>query len=201
MNTKFVAGANARKKWSKNLCDVKKTMTMKSYNEMMGGVFQKICNIVLDPSNKRQSTLMVDVVNKSEWDEKTENIYVLVRNGNIMKIGGTRDGMKGRWSSYGCGYYVPERCNKKGESYPGKMSVTNAYLYHTIETDLLENGSKWEFYTWKLPRKTFTISIADVEVDVIAQTFHAYESVCIKKFEDENGYIPFLCYNSDPDYK
>ena len=45
MNTKFVAGANARKKWSKNLDDIKKTMTIESYNEIMGGVFKKICNV------------------------------------------------------------------------------------------------------------------------------------------------------------
>lgn len=117
-----------------------------------------------------------------------------------MKIGGTRDGMAGRWCSYGCGYYVPQRTKKDGTCYPGKMSVTNAYLYHTIEKDLLETDSTWDFYSWELPIIKIPVNILDEEIDVVAQTFHAYESICIKKFKQQTGFIPLLCDNSDPGY-
>lgn len=198
---KFTAGATARNCWRKDVSCIKNPMSLASYNEIMGGVFEKRADIILDDSEKRVSTLTVKVLDKNIWDKKSEHIYVIVRNGIIMKIGGTRDGMKGRWSSYGCGYYVPQRNKKNGQAYPGKMSVTNAYLYHTIESDLLEEGNNWEFYSWVLPCITIPICIVGEEVNVIAQTFHAYESVCIKKFKDTTGSIPLLCDNSDPTYK
>ena len=81
------------------------------------------------------------------------------------------------------------------------MSVTNAHLYHSIEKDLLETDSKWDFYTWTLPILEQKINILGIETTVIAQTYHAYESCCIKKYKDITGKIPILCDNSDPTYK
>lgn len=118
-----------------------------------------------------------------------------------MKIGGTRTGLAGRMASYLCGHYVPQRVNKKGLAYPGKMSVTNAHLYHTIENDLLSNETKWELYSWELPTITVKVDILGESIEVIAQTFHAYESMCIKKFQERTGKIPLLCMNSDPGYR
>ena len=198
---KIIAGADARSCWSKDLTHINNSMTVVSYNEMMDGVFEKRANILLDDSNKRLTTLSVKILDNTTWDKKVEHIYIIVRNGIIMKIGGTRAGMKGRWSSYLCGHCVTQRNKKNGEANKGKMSVTNAYLYHTIEKDLLEEGNNWEFYSWVLPCITIPINIVGEEVNVIAQTFHAYESVCIKKFKDYCGEIPFLCSNSDPKYK
>ena len=119
-----------------------------------------------------------------------------------MKIGGTRDGMKGRWCSYGCGYYVPERSKKDGTSYPGKMSVTNAHIYHSIESDLLSSitTNKWEFYVWKLPVVSIEVDIFDEKTTIIAQTFHAYETKCIKKYQKHTDKLPPFCDNCDPEY-
>ena len=50
-----------------------------------------------------------------------------------MKIGGSRTGMKKGGTYILCGYCVPESKKKNGENFAKKMSVTNAYLYHTIE--------------------------------------------------------------------
>ena len=69
---------------------------------------------------------------------------------------------------------------KDGTSYPGKMSVTNAYLYHTIEKDILEKKCRWSFWSWELPVIKLPVTILGEQVEVIAQTFHAYESICIK---------------------
>jgi hypothetical protein len=80
------------------------------------------------------------------------------------------------------------------------MSVTNAHLYHTIEHDLLL-GNKWEFYSWKLPDTTVPVEIFGEMIQVVAQTYHAYESRCIELFKTITGHIPQLCDNADPNYK
>ena len=109
--------------------------------------------------------------------------------------------MKERWSSYLCGHCVPERISKKGTPFPGKMSVTNAHLYHTIEEGLIA-GESWQFWIWKLPVTQVTVNILGEPTIVIAQTYHAYESKIIQKFKKmTGGFIPLLCVNADPEYR
>jgi hypothetical protein len=48
-------------------------------------------------------------------------------NGYIIKIGGTRTGLKERCGSYLCGHHIEER-DKSGD-----CSKTNAYIYNTFE--------------------------------------------------------------------
>ena len=48
-------------------------------------------------------------------------------NDYIIKIGGTRTGLKERCGSYLCGHHVEER-DKSGD-----CSKTNAYIYNTFE--------------------------------------------------------------------
>lgn len=198
---KFIKGIDARKKWKKNIVDEK--ISVKDYNSHCYNAFKKICNIILDDEEKKQTCLKVFFENEQEennWSTRNEHIYLIVRNGKIMKIGGTRTGMKERWNSYLCGHCVPERKNKSGKNYPGKMSVTNAHLYHTIEDDLLENNSCWEFWSWKLPIIKKIVNILGDETEIIVQTYHAYESKCIGKFNSLSGKIPQLCNNCDPNY-
>ncbi len=196
---KFVNGNPARAKWAKPLRP--ETTTVESYNdELANGVFSKAASIVLDNSSKRKTILQVVPVETEKWNAEREVIYLFVRNGRIMKIGGTRTGMKARWGSYKCGHCVPERTMKNGQPYPGKMSVTNAHLYHTIEADLLE-GNQWEFWTWTLPTVTVTVDIMGKATKVIAQTYHAYESRCMEMFKEKSGEIPQLCDNADPHYR
>lgn len=135
------------------------------------------------------------------WKQAGEYIYAIVKDGVVMKIGGTRTSMAERFGSYLCGHCVPQRNKKNGDPYPGKMSVTNAHLYHTIEHDLLENEGKWEFWCWKLPVTTVQVEIMGVPTEIIAQTFHAYESRCMEKFREITGHIPQLCDNADPSYR
>lgn len=196
---KFIAGAAARTVWKKTL--VPETCTIEMFNETCEGKFAFQGNIALDPSDRRQTTLLVEPADPVRWKEKTQHIYAIVRNGRIMKLGGTRTGMKQRWSSYLCGYCVPQRLKKStGEPFPGKMSVTNAHLYHTIEDDLLA-GHEWSFWSWNLPSVTVTVDILGVATEVIAQTYHVYESCFMSKFQTLTGHIPQLCDNSDPDYR
>ena len=201
---KFTAGIAARAAWKKTL--VPEECTIAQFNEMCGGVFAFRGNIHLDPSPRRQTTLYVTdfpaETGVTEWKrEGTEHIYAIVRNGRIMKLGGTRTGMKQRWSSYLCGHCVPQRLKRRTQQpFPGKMSVTNAHLYHTIENDLLAGG-EWCFWSWKLPTVTVSVDILGVPTEVIAQTYHAYESRCMANFHALTGHIPQLCDNSDPSYR
>ena len=191
-------GMKARTKWRKELREEK--CTAERYNQIANGVFKKSADIVLDDSDKCKTVIKVIPTDTKQWKTEMEAIYLFVRNGEVMKIGGTRTGMHKRWGSYKCGHCVPERKMKNGEPYPGKMSVTNAHLYHTIEDDLLK-GNRWEFWSWWLPTVKVTVDIMGSSCEVIAQTYHAYESRCIEIFRKETGAIPQLCDNADPNYR
>ena len=196
---KFIDGQVARSVWKKAL--VHETCTIETFNAECAGVFSHYADIVLDSNEKRRTTIMVKPTSSPIWKQNGEYIYIIVKDGIVMKIGGTRTSMRERWMSYLCGHCVAQRKKKNDESYPGKMSVTNAHLYHTIEDDLLENESKWEFWCWKLPVTTVQVEIMGVPTEIIAQTFHAYESRCMEKFRKLTGHIPQLCDNADPSYR
>lgn len=199
---KHVDGETARTKWRKELSVEAGLTTIEQFNTITNGVFVKSADIVLDNSTKCKTVLKVIPTDENKWKAEREAIYLLVRNDRIIKkIGGTRTGMKKRWGSYKCGHCVPERKNKNGDPYPGKMSVTNAHLYHTIEHDIFADGNHWEFWTWWLPTVKVTVDIMGSQCIVVAQTYHAYESRCIEIFKKEFGYIPELCNNSDPNYR
>lgn len=198
---KLTSGEEARNNWSKKITNKTYKITIHEFNKKCGFVFNEIAEIKLDLTVKRQSTLDVELLNKKLWETKKEFIYIITLNDYIMKIGGTRDGMNGRWSSYCCGYYVSQRKNKNGKNYPGKMSVTNAYLYHTIENNLIMNtNNKWKIYVWDLPISNINRNILGEDTNIIVQTFHAYEAICIKKYKNITGSLPLLCDNFDPTY-
>lgn len=175
------------------------------FNQSCGGVFQPGATLYLDNDRKpngekKRQTVVKAVADNPDWHQKAEIIYAIVRDGKIMKLGGTRTGMETRWGSYKCGHCVPQRLMRNGEPYPGKMSVTNAHLYHTIEDGLLR-GEDWKFYIWKLPTVQVTVDILGEPTTVIAQTYHAYESKIMQKFAQTAGAIPLLCNNADPNYR
>ena len=196
---KFVGGAAARELWAKSV-ETSHTVSALAFNEACQGSFVKYATIELDESARRNTTIIANPVELAAWKEKSERIYLLVRDGLVMKIGGTRTGMKDRWGSYLCGHCVQQRNKKDGTPFPGKMSVTNAHLYHTIERDILSTSANWEIWCWKLPVTIVTVDILGEPTNIVAQTFHAYETKCIKRFKDITGRIPLLCDNSDPTY-
>ena len=188
---KFNDGEGARKKWAKKIEDDDKVLCVQKFREINSN-FVKIGDIVLDPSKKRQTTIMVNPCN-TLWDKRGEYIYIFVYNDKIVKIGGTRTSMKERFGSYLCGHHVCER----GKS--GKMSVTNAHLYHTIENTLLL-GEKWEIWGWCLPREVIEKEIMGEVTKIAVQTYHAYEAVTMKIFKKLTGHYPILSDNCDPSY-
>lgn len=161
--------------------------------------FDEVADIVLDNEvkqngeKKRQSVIKWEPsVDKDTWNNKNEWIYIFTINGNIVKFGGTRDGLKGRIGSYLSGHHTVSRGGKD------KMSVTNAYIYNTFEF-YINLGYEIKMYGLKLPETTVTHNILGDDVNIFVQTYHAYEAKYLSDFI-QNYYTPFLCNNKDPTY-
>lgn len=190
------------KKWIK-LIPLEKTIPFEIYNRK--DYFIHVADIVLDDEiytngqkqgmKKRNTSIQfVHKISSAEFSKKVEWIYIITINECIVKIGGTRTGLKGRTSSYLCGHHIQER----GKS--GDCSKTNAYIYNTLEF-YLQQGYTVKMYGYQLPKTEFTIKILDNDVNIIAQTFHAYETTFMEDYNKNYGDYPFLCDNCDPDYK
>jgi hypothetical protein len=199
-HSKFTNGEAARKKWKKplsegciDIIEFKKIMIQYNFEII------KSADIILDTGENNTCIKAVPVDNNC-WKKECDLLYLFVCNNKIMKIGGTRKGLNERWTSYKCGHCVPERKDKNGKNYPGKMSVTNAHCYHTIEDSLL-NENLWEIWSFTLPKIVLTREVFGKTITIYPQIYHAYESRCIELFQEKAGHIPQLCNNADPNYR
>jgi hypothetical protein len=190
------------KKWIKQI-PIEKTIALDEYNRREH--FIPVADIILDNETittgkrqgmKKRNTLIqfVPKLSNKEFNEKNEWLYLLVINDRIIKIGGTRTGLKGRIGSYLCGHHIKER----GKS--GDCSKTNGFIYNTCEF-YLKLGCKIEMYGYKLPKTEITIEIFGKETKIIAQTFHAYESTYLEDYKTKYKNYPILSDNCDPNYK
>jgi hypothetical protein len=186
------------KHWIK-LIDTSNSMKFKDYHRKK--YFTRVAGITLDTDlnksgKKKRNTVIkfVPTISNELFKRKTEWLYLFTINGCIVKIGGTRTGIKSRASSYLCGHYIRER-NKSGD-----CSKTNGFIYNTFEF-YLKLGYKIEMYGYQLPKTEFTIDIFGKQTKVSAQTYHAYESTFLSDYKKTHGKYPQLCDNCDPDYK
>ena len=186
------------KKWVKIIPDNNSPIFS---NYIRKDYFKLISNIILDTDKndkgiKKRNTLIKfePLIDNDIFIRKTEWIYIFTINDKIVKIGGTRTGIKGRISSYLCGHHIEER----GKS--GDCSKTNGYIYNTFYYYLM-NGYKINMYGYELPSNEMIIKIIDKEVKIIPQTYHAYESTFIEDYKNNYGDYPYLCDNCDPNYK
>jgi hypothetical protein len=187
------------KKWIK-LIPVEKTLLFEDYNRKEH--FIPVADIVLDSEiasgsgKKRRNTVIqfVPLISQEAYSRKSEWLYLLVINDRIVKIGGTRTGLKSRVASYLCGHYVEER----GKS--GDCSKTNGYIYNTFEF-YLNLGCKIQMFGYELPKTEITIEIFGQETKIVAQTYHAYESTFMEDYKKNYREYPILSDNCDPDYK
>lgn len=189
--------SSVMKKWIKEI-DFDKSVKMTDYNR--NSYFKPIMNIVLDNDmkngiKKRMTMIKFEpTISIEEYNSKTEWLYIFVIDGRIVKIGGTRTGIKGRVASYLCGHHVEER----GKS--GDCSKTNGFIYNTFEF-YLNLGCKIQMYGYKLPQITTVIDIFGEEVNVVSQTFHVYESKFLDDFKKKYNVYPVLSDNCDPNYR
>ena len=182
---------SAVKNWIK-LIPMDKTVPVSQYNRL--DKFKQVADIILDTSQKNTLIQFDPLISKAEFNRKTEWLYLLTINDRIVKIGGTRTGLKGRVASYLCGHHIKER----GKS--GFCSKTNGFIYNTFEF-YLNVGCSLKMYGYELPLAEFTIEIFGKEKKIKAQTYHAYESSYLEDFKKQYGEYPALSDNCDPDYK
>jgi len=186
------------KDWIK-LISINSTISFDKYTRK--DKFIQVANIVLDDENKsngskKRNTLIrfIPTISKKDFDEDIEWIYIFTINQRIVKIGGTRTGLKGRVGSYLCGHHIAER----GKS--GDCSKTNAYIYNTF-VFYAKLGCMIDMYAYKLPKSEKEIELFGKKEQAIVQTYHAYESIFIADYKKTYRFIPILCDNSDPNYR
>lgn len=191
------------KKWIK-LINIENTIFYDEYNRK--DYFKLIGNFELDNElyidgkykgiKKRNTDIKFNSLSSltTDYNKKTEWLYLIVINDRIVKIGGTRIGIKGRVASYLCGHHIKER----GKS--GDCSKTNGFIYNTLAF-YLNLGCDIKLYGYELPIKEFTIDIFGKETKIKAQTYHAYESSFIEDYKKNYNEYPILCDNCDPNYK
>ncbi len=163
--------------------------------------FKKVADVILDNEldsygKKKRNTYFkfCSVISKTEFEEKKEWLYLITVNNRIVKIGGTRTGLKERCNSYLCGHHTRE--NKKS----GYCSNTNAFVYNTIYFYLIL-GFSVKLYGYQLPLKEIQENILGEKIKILIQTFHSYESVFLKSYKNKYNNYPILNNNSDPRYK
>ena len=190
------------KKWIK-LLPIDDLILFDDYNRKED--FIPVANIILDREvvtrggkkrmKKRNSLIQfVPKINFKEFNETSEWLYIFLINNKIVKIGGTRVGLKGRIRSYLCGHYITER----GKS--GDCSKTNGFIYNTFEF-YLNLGYKIEMLGYKIPKKESTLTICDKKTKIMVQTYHAYESIYLEEYKKKYSNYPLLNDNCDPIYK
>jgi hypothetical protein len=180
------------KKWIKLIPDEKTTL-FEEYNR--NEYFTLVADVILDNETKRNTVIQfVPKVSREDFSEKTEWLYLFTIDDRIVKIGGTRTGLKGRVASYLCGHHIKER----GKT--GDCSKTNAFIYNTFEF-YLKLGCKIKMYGYRLPKTEITIDIFNVRTKLTAQTFHAYESTFLQDYKENYNKYPILSDNCDPEYR
>lgn len=186
------------KKWIK-LISIDKTIPFDKYSRKE--YFVQVANVVLDnelcnSGKKRRSALIrfCPTISTDAFNKKNEWLYLIVINGMIVKIGGTRTGLRARTTSYISGHHIEER-DKSGD-----CSKTNAFIYNTC-VFYLNLGCKIELYGYELPKTELNIKIFDKETKIKAQTYHAYESTFLEDYKKNYNKYPILSENGDPDYK
>lgn len=191
------------KKWVKMIPEIE-VIPFESYDHKH--TFIKVADIILDTElkedgeMKRQTDIFYQpVISLDTFKEEYEWLYILVINGHIVKIGGTRKGLYDRMQSYNCGRHIKER----GKS--GDCSKTNGFIYNTL-CFYLETHHRVELFAMKIPPHYVTETIfngtsKETSINIKAQIYHDIEAKYIDDFENTNGFTPFLCDNRYPNQR
>jgi len=152
--------------------------------------FAHVANITIDQSVKRQTLIEFVSVDDDKWNDAGNWIYIFTVNDFIVKIGGTKNGLKQRTMSYLCGHHT-----RKSNA----CSITNGMIYNTFLA-YLQEGSKIKMYGMRCPVVSTTIVVFGEEHTVEAQIFDVYESILIRKYTVEHGTPPVFSSRADPRY-
>ena len=201
LSWKFSNADDVRDNWAQTIQE--EEITMEYFNHHVGGIFTKYASIDFHSKPSVLQTLNLVVEDTSIPEHTGHCVYVITRNGKVMKIGGTRTGVKSRFGSYCCGQKVSGFKGKGGKVLAGRQSETNGYIYYTIEKDLMTTGAVWEFYTWQMDETIVRGMVLGERVEYKRPAFPYYicEARAMEVFQELAGHIPQLCDNSDPNHR
>lgn len=173
-------------------------LKMKFEDFSISSHFVKIGDFKLTEEKRILWEIQCDPVYKDMYNRYQNGIYAMTYNDYIIKIGGTKVGMEGRINSYHCGHCIPERTKKNGEHYPGKMSVTNAYIYNTIYHYLHEEKGTFLLYFYPIEDIEIKKEIFGKETTFKVQCYDEYEKQALNEYKNIIGEFPILSDNSHP---
>ena len=158
--------------------------------------FTKVADVIRTPLDASRKTVITFKPNVSagEWKKGYQWIYLLTIDGKLAKIGGTRTGLQNRTGSYLCGHHTIDRGNS------GKCSVTNAYIYNTLDY-YVEQGLKCEMFAFRIPHMNITVDVWGQPTEIEPQVYTAYETKALESFKKQFGSYPVLSDNSDPSHR
>jgi|TARA_R100000030_G_C3211972_1_gene113595 hypothetical protein len=157
--------------------------------------FYKICDCKLKNSEryKKASSIPFDYVpldkHKDQYKKRGEVVYIIVFDGNVVKIGFTTDGMKNRHTSYNAG----SRTTRK----KGTPSTTNFHITESIYT-ALSDGKKVEWYAYDVPPAEVTTDCFGTGIMKTMKVSYGseLESYLIDEYVRLKGHRPILSKNS-----
>ena len=184
-------------RWTKNI-NISKEISIDDF--VLRPFFKHVANVHrVEYSGKgrpKQTVIeFIPTCTATEWSRKTEWIYIFTIEGKIVKIGGTRTGLKGRTGSYLCGHFIKER-GKSGAT----CSTTNAFIYNTFDHNL-RNGNKIDMYGYEIPTFEVKLPIWGVEKTINPQTYTAFETGALEAYKKAAKHYPQLSDNSDPTHR
>lgn len=183
-----------RSKWIKDI-DLSTELLFEEFS--LHDKFVHVANVIRTPADAQRKTLITfdPVITNEQWNEKVSQwVYILTIDNRIVKIGGTRSGLKGRTGSYLCGHLTEDRGGN------GKMSVTNAYVYNTLY-HYIGSDKHVKMYAYRIPPVKVNVNVWGSTVEVEAQVYNAFESIAISTYHRESGHNPQLSDKSDPAHR
>jgi hypothetical protein len=183
-------------KWTKIL-DLSKELVKDSFT--LFPQFTHVADIVatVSDSKKKKQTVIdfVPLISNDLWKKKTlQWIYLFTVDDRIVKIGGSRSGLKGRAGSYLCGHHIRER----GKS--GDCSKTNGYIYNTFD-HYIRNGSVVKMYAFQIPDIKVNVDVWGKNLEISPQVYTSYETGALEAYKKDAGHYPCLSNNSDPAHR
>lgn len=131
----------------------------------------------------------IQFVSNGSCDKGAQFVYMIVIDGSIAKIGGSKNTVKDRIQSYNCGVYSLWR----GGS--GKQSVTNSIIYDSIELCLLR-GRTVELYVHFIVIEPVVVSCWDIKtIRVMPTVYDVLETCAIRRFYELYGKNPIWSKN------
>ena len=82
-----------------------------------------------------------------------------------------------------------------------RLKLNNIFYIKTKIKNKNDNSEIIESFKYKLPIEEITRDFLGQSIKILIQTYHCYESILIDDYKKKYGFIPYLCDNTDPNYR